>query len=382
MRCFSLALVFVLASAGCASAHRPAVTLARDGLAKDVTAVSAAFGPDGRLVAAVTRGGEVAVWDVRSGRLLARRDGVAPVAAERWSLDFAGLIAWSPDGGRVAYPVEAGDGGAAAVWDWRGGTVEVVPLGLSSPPVKLALGPGGRLSAATGGLRYSTGKDKKVVAYDAAEFVALGGGDAFHWRDEARAAWEFALLPDARRLAVRSMFVGRAGWGDYMEASAAGRGLPTKGEALRTLAVIDADTGGPLWSVNGGRDALGLSASADGSVLLVSGGSGGDDADSSAAVEVESGDAAADFAVARGRVLVSNEGTLSIVGVYANSMSPPVFVLTMSRWPTLEVERQRAGGRVRRRSLRTAEAVWPLDISPDGRWMVDVGLCVWKLPTN
>jgi WD40 repeat protein len=82
----------------------------------DFFATDAAFSPDGRTVALAgwARGGSVALWDVRRGRLTALLPGNAP-ATQTVAFDASGH-----------FLVSAGIDGRICVWDLRGGRLHVV----------------------------------------------------------------------------------------------------------------------------------------------------------------------------------------------------------------------------------------------------------------
>jgi WD40 repeat protein len=82
----------------------------------DFFATDAAFSPDGRTIALAgwARGGSVALWDVRRGRLTALLPGNAP-ATQTVAFDASGQ-----------FLVSAGIDGRICVWDLRGGRLHVV----------------------------------------------------------------------------------------------------------------------------------------------------------------------------------------------------------------------------------------------------------------
>jgi WD40 repeat protein len=143
-------------------------------LAEGSPVYSVAFSPDGRTLA-IGDGGDVRMWDIRTGRRIATLAHGSPVHS----------VAFSPDGRRFA----VGDyGGHVSLWNTRSGR-RIATLAEGSPVYSVAFSPDGRmLAVADGGGRVSvwdirTGR----------RAVALAEGGLVHG---------VAFSPDGRTLAA------------------------------------------------------------------------------------------------------------------------------------------------------------------------------------
>src|SRR5262249_46342831 len=96
---------------------------------------SVAFSPDGRHLAAQSRGGIVHVWEAATAR-----------AVGRWNVDWytaGSALAFSPDGQRLAL----GTGCTVGFWEVPTGKPRLPPGGHSYPSSALALAPDGKTLA-------------------------------------------------------------------------------------------------------------------------------------------------------------------------------------------------------------------------------------------
>src|SRR4051812_47882190 len=125
-----LALVVLAAVAGCAPVHDAREVRWLEGAGPPVPKFgnrpvakpweTVAWSADGARVAAGNQADRVVqVWDVSSGRVVGRMEGDAG-EGRAWA---AGALAYSRDGGRVAF---AAEDGTVRVWDWASGTVKEV----------------------------------------------------------------------------------------------------------------------------------------------------------------------------------------------------------------------------------------------------------------
>jgi WD40 repeat protein/serine/threonine protein kinase len=146
---------------------------------------SVAYGPDGKLLASGAgnwysgRGGELVVWDARTGRRL-RTLGTASGTVY--------AVAFHPDGRRLA---SAGLGGTVRIWDAHTGALLRDLKGHPSTSDCVAFSPDGKLIAA--GCRQS---GTNVLVWDAET------GEIVHRMAGHRGpVWGVAFSPDGRRLA-------------------------------------------------------------------------------------------------------------------------------------------------------------------------------------
>ncbi len=111
-----------------------------------------AFSPDGRLLAAGTRGNVVQLWDVAARQLVRTLEGPnLPVESAAYNPAAAELarVAFGPDGAMLAAAV-AGyySGGLGSVWRWRVATGKALEvLSTYGPPTDVAFSPDGAILA-------------------------------------------------------------------------------------------------------------------------------------------------------------------------------------------------------------------------------------------
>src|SRR5687768_2278759 len=142
-----LTVCFALASEGCSGGAGPVRQFEHGpGWAR-----AAAFSRDGKYLAAANEDGSVRVWEVATGRELARATSPAPLPPRDYTLDGA---AFSPGGETVAF---AAAGGRAFVWRWRDHAPPRLVMTLDVPVQQLAFAhDGSALGAAGGGLTYTS----------------------------------------------------------------------------------------------------------------------------------------------------------------------------------------------------------------------------------
>jgi WD40 repeat protein len=115
--------------------------------ADSASAVAASFSPDGKLLAAACQDGIVRVWEVSSGREMARTPQPMPLPPRGYTL---GGLVFSKTGDAVAF---AGAGGAVYIWNWTQPQPPKRMLVLNSPVQQLAFSSDkSRLIAAAGGV--------------------------------------------------------------------------------------------------------------------------------------------------------------------------------------------------------------------------------------
>ncbi len=191
---------------------------------------SVAFSPDGRLLAAGSKGGAAVVWDVAAGRLRHACRANAPTPPPFEMIDTVEAVAFRPDGRLLA----SGDfRGEVRLWDVETGA-EVArarrsPKGAPGQVWCLQFSPSGRYLAAGGGLG--------VVVWE----LGAGGGPVtpkrvkeIHGKDTPLTAYDLAFHPDEGSL----VFLNSQG-GLYRQEMAKGtqaRGLVPRGAVqLRAL---------------------------------------------------------------------------------------------------------------------------------------------------
>ncbi|MDG3006698.1 WD40 repeat domain-containing protein [Paludisphaera mucosa] len=165
---------------------------------------SVAFSVDGDRVAASTFGGELRIWDWKTGR-------EQPIARK---LGRVHCFAFSPDGRTIATAAwRAGEGGGAILWDLASGEVKA-RMGGDEGFNALAFSPGGGLIAAAGVNQTiqlwdaRTGEvrgtlDKGVGWVKTILFTQGGSRLAYGGRDGAIRFWDVPAAPADKRLGTR-----------------------------------------------------------------------------------------------------------------------------------------------------------------------------------
>ncbi|WP_217213381.1 helix-turn-helix domain-containing protein [Streptomyces sp. AC550_RSS872] len=183
------------------------------------------FGPDGRALAARSRGkGVIEVRDVATGRLRLSR---------AWGA--VDEVAFSPDGTRLAV---VGSEGWVRIWHLATGAVHTVRTGDGEPVRAVAFAPDGRTLAVVS----IEGGDEPVALLDAAT-----GRTRHTIRPGARGPLSLAFSPDGTTLAT------------------------TSGRSVRTW---DAQTGELLGSFSAGTEVASAALSSDGRTLATAGAGG------------------------------------------------------------------------------------------------------------
>lgn len=121
---------------------------------------SLGFSPDGRLLAAAGRYGDLAVWDAATGKDYWRTGGQGQVLAP---------AVFSPDGRLLAVASRTADeeGAIIRLWEVASGQVRRTFTGRFGPVTSLAFSPDGRVLAAGG-------QDTTILLWDAADTQAAG----------------------------------------------------------------------------------------------------------------------------------------------------------------------------------------------------------------
>jgi RNA polymerase sigma factor (sigma-70 family) len=248
---------------------------ADDAATERLPVVAVAFSPDGKRLVAATADGSITIWDVASGKEVARLHAGAATVLRGTP---AGGVAFTPDGKRLA---SAGPDNVVRLWDVATGK-EVSRSEGGKAPRAVAFSPDGKLLVTSGG-------DGTARLWDAAS-----GREVRHLA-APEGGTGLAFSPDGMRLAVASgdrvvrlwdVLTGRetVQIGKQQEAgapaTAGGVAFSPDGKLLAasgpksSVWVLDAVTGKILVQLNGhDRRVTGVAFSADGRLLA----SGGED---------------------------------------------------------------------------------------------------------
>jgi WD40 repeat protein len=161
---------------------RPLRTMDFNGHGSSLPLAAMEWSPDGKLLAA-GGDGHFSIWSGETGKELYWKD-----------VGNFGALAWSPDGGRLAFSKWSGNSlrpeGSVFIWQRDNGKVQDVPL----PAYRLAWSPDGRkLVISTGWEREGVGR-YSLVLLDAASGKLLAKGpeinpeiaEAFHWSPDGK----------------------------------------------------------------------------------------------------------------------------------------------------------------------------------------------------
>jgi hypothetical protein len=364
-----LAVTVLTAGAGCVHpVHeaRPVRDLAGAGMNEPPAEARAAawawtrvaWSADGSRVAGGNKDGTVRVWDVATGREIGRTKGYVfgrdPHAGGQWD---AGVMAFSPDGGRLAF---AADDGHVCVWDI--GTDRVTELvGQPRRVREVQFVPDGRtIVTASGGFTVSLPSTKWTTTRPATTIDPLTiivfdtkTGRAVS-RAEAKGFIAMTFTPDAERFVGLRMIGKQAGMAEVRRVA--------DGALVRTLPATRLS--GWLWP----------QFSPDGRWLL-----GGEQVWDTAAWRPvrDVGLEGRAFVDGGRRVLCIQHGQ---TGGWTPSdwLGGPSWVeftyVDVRRGTTHDAGRWHGFG------LESSMRESPSRISPDGRWLVDGMMRVWEVP--
>ena len=154
---------------------------------------SVAYSPDGRIVAASSNGGQIFLWDAKSGKEMRRLSAYSPTN----SFDVDINIDFSPDGKLLG---TRGNDGALRLWDtrtWRQThTLQLVPPrdAMGDIPARIRFSPDGRMAAVP--VNPGQGPQSQFVS-----FVDAGSGKE-SFRLPAAYGLAIAFSPDGTRFAL------------------------------------------------------------------------------------------------------------------------------------------------------------------------------------